>query len=169
MEPKIDIRDIKGPVLNSWDHAYLWFFGLALVLLVGLILFSFWKWKRKGKRTLVHLAHEIASEALIKLKEREPVEDGRIAEFYLELSQVIRVYLQGRFGYKARESTSEQLLKNLGDSGKFSEGERKRLADFFSLCDRVKFGAYLPSAEERAISLDSGEAIIKGMKEIAKP
>jgi hypothetical protein len=164
MKTAIDIRDIKGPIVYGWDSEVYWIFGLILVLLSGLLLLLFLRLKRSRKPPLIRPAHEIASEALIRLKERGPAEAGWIVEHHMELSRVIRVYLQDRFGFNASELTGEQLLKRIGDSGKFSEEERKRAAVFFSISDRVKFGGYIPTVEEQSWSIKAGEEIIHSME-----
>lgn len=164
MRETIDIRDIKGPIVYSWDSEVYWIFGLVLFLLSGLLLILFLRLKRSRKQPLIRSAHEIALEAMGKFKEKEPAEEGRIGEHYLELSRVIRVYLQDRFAFKDQELTSEELLKKIGESEKCPEEDRKRVADFFSLCDRIKFGGYIPTAEEKAWSILAGEEIIHRME-----
>ena len=81
---------------------------------------------------------------------RTPAE---VEAFYVGVSQVLRVYLEERFGLRAPERTTEEFLRDLergGERGREGLARRHRgdLERFLSQCDMVKFAKLVPTDDE---------------------
>jgi len=156
-----DIRNIKGPIVKGWSSPSIIILGLVLILLVGLLLFYNIRLKKKDKTLSLRPAHEIACEALKELIKKELIQERRLEEYYSELSNIIKCYLERRFDYKTSETTTEELLMKLRDSEELSQEQKNLLKIFFTHCDLIKFAGYRPSPEEITWSLKTGHEIIE--------
>ena len=93
-------------------------------------------------------AHVLALEELAKLAAGQLVEAGRFHEFYFRLSDIVRRYLEGRFGIMAPEQTTEEFLREAGRNPVLSEVHKELLAGFLRAADMVKFARLQPSIGE---------------------
>ena len=82
----------------------------GIILLVGLPLaWRSWQRHRIGRRR--RSAYDIANSRLSKLRARpKPVEE-EISGFFVELSDIVRRYLEDRFNLHAPELTTEEFLE----------------------------------------------------------
>ncbi len=162
-----EIKDISGPVdfpVNKWVYITI---GGVLLLLV-LSVFTFVLFKRKKKRATVappRPAHEIAREALKALKRKDYIKQEKIEPYYVELSDVVRHYLENRFHLKAPEMTTEEFLNTVKDDKTLSYEHKSLLKDFLSQCDLVKFARYRPAENETDMVYESAERLIEQTKE----
>jgi hypothetical protein len=101
-------------------------------------------------------AHEVAMEKLDKLGALL-AEGGDLRPFYFQLSEAIREYLGGRFGFDSLELTTQELMAIMrrippevtrGVLGSEIEG-------WLSACDLVKFAKVSPSAEQARGALET--------------
>ncbi len=156
------------------DYTLAWVGGILLALLLGAGLgyLGFRLWRR---RPVVipppppRPAEEVARERLAALRSSDLLAQGEVKEFYLELSGILREYLEGRFGIDATAMTSTEVLRALYDAqGRPREAPRElspgseraqawrmlrflRFRDmraFFDEADIVQFARYLPSEPE---------------------
>lgn len=166
---KADIRDIKGPVgLYNLTYLYLALAIIAVIIIAGLIVWLLKKRKRPQEIIIPpRPAHEIAYEALKELMGRDYLKTGKIREYYFELSDIVRHYIEGRFQLKAPEMTTEEFLATLKYSGVLNSEQKGDVRDFLSHCDMVKFAKYLPDQNEIELSYDSAKKLIDGTKEPA--
>jgi len=147
-----DIRDIRGPIFFKGNY-FLFLATLLLILLscLGILIYYLVK-KRKKIGTEPALppktAYEVAREALDKLKNRNLPGKDRVKEYYSEISDIIRRYVESRFRIKAPEMTTEEFLHSLKGFGVLSGMHRNTLKEFLTLCDIVKFARYGPNNKE---------------------
>ncbi|MFC1808125.1 hypothetical protein ACFL0T_07185 [Candidatus Omnitrophota bacterium] len=148
-----DIKDIRGPVNFPPSYFFLIVIG-AIVLIVGLVFLAIYLIK---KRRLIaeqtpyvepRPAHDIAYEALKALQAKCLPDHGLIKEYYFQLSNIARHYLEDRFSFKAPEMTTEEFLYSLRDSNELTGSHKNLLKEFLSQSDMVKFAKYGPTASE---------------------
>ena len=166
---KADIRDIKGPVgLYNLKYIYIVLAIIAVIMLIVLIV-RFLKKRTKPQEIIIppRPAHEIAYEALRELMSRDYIRAGKVREYYFELSNILRHYIEDRFHLKAPEMTTEEFLAALKYSEVLNRDQKDVIREFLSHCDMVKFAKYLPDEKEVASSYDSAKKLIDGTKEIA--
>lgn len=149
-QQNIDISDIAPPVPLPSKRIY-WILGAAVlaVLLIGCLL-----WWRRGKRNgqgkdlPQDPAHIIAFHALDVLLASDLLKKGRIKEFYLNISDILRRYIENRFTLHAPERTTEEFLIELGAAAILQLQHKTLLKEFLGHCDQVKFAQYQPVDEE---------------------
>ncbi|MFA6218118.1 MAG: BatD family protein [Candidatus Omnitrophota bacterium] len=143
-----DIRDIKGLVMVS--AAKMWFVLTGGILLVVCLLFllKFLKKNKTAPLLPVRAAHEIAFEQLQELQRKDLISQGKIKEYFIEVSGIVRHYLENRFNLKAPEMTTEEFLIHLRDGTHLRTEHKTLLKDFLVACDLVKFAKYAPNPQE---------------------
>ncbi|MEI7904454.1 MAG: hypothetical protein WCI43_03450, partial [Candidatus Firestonebacteria bacterium] len=164
-EDKDDIRDIKPPLtlpLSFW----FWFFTLILPALAaaGYFLYRYLSSKRQekimGKPEPSRPPHEVAYERLNKLKELKLIEQEKVKEHYLLLSEIIRSYLEARFEIPVVERTTSEAYAELMDSGKLKRKEVTLVKDFLEECDLVKFAKMIPEYAKTDADYAAGVSIV---------
>ncbi len=140
------LRDIRGPIeIRSWGDLFRLF---ALVfLIVGLMALAWWLWRRRKPKTeqtrLVppdERARERLKEALSWIDQPE--------RFCTVVSEILRVYLEERFGLRAPERTTEEFLSELARSAALDARHKSLLAEFLTQCDLAKFAQANPGRLE---------------------
>lgn len=157
--------------MNYYDRTYLYIFLAALALIIIIILvFKFLKKRKKTEQIITPLrpAHETAFEALRNLLNKNYLKTVKVREYYFELSDIVRHYVEDRFQLRAPEMTTEEFLSTLKDSSVLNAGQKTLLKDFLSHCDMVKFAKYLPDEKESEASYESAKRFIEETKEVIK-
>lgn len=158
---KLGIHDIK-PVMSEefvWTDYLEYFYIPLLVLLVfGLLVVAFYfitKKKKKGyyfTPKVVLPAHIVAIDALDKLKAKKLAQSGKAKEFHTELTDIVRLYIEERFGINAPEMLTDDIIKavHLATDGKSAA---ESLAQMLRLADLVKFARLEPLQNENDLSM----------------
>jgi hypothetical protein len=145
---ELEIRDIAGPAEIPADYTKAVIITtVAAAAALGLFLL----WRRRRMRPLAArrvAAHEAAYDALEMLLARGLVEEKRYREFTAEVADILRRYIEDRFGLRAPERTTEEFIMEAGTGLEVDEDRKKILADFLVHCDLVKFAALEPSADD---------------------
>lgn len=148
---KTDIRDVKG-VLKLKRH-WKWLIAIGgLALLAG---GGFWGWRQWRKKCLatsmpgnpVLSAEEEALLRLNRLFDSDLLRQGRVKEYFLELSQILRVYFERRFEITAVEATTHEIVFQLKQK-KIPEPLLGKIADVLEAADLAKFAKWVPPLTE---------------------
>jgi hypothetical protein len=110
-------------------------------------------------------AHEIALERLDRLGAYGFLEDADNRPFYFAVSEVIRDYLGGRYGFDSLEMTTDELIAEL----KRHAGRELILGEiqgWLSACDLVKFAKISPTAAEARGALESAIRIVRATRPV---
>ncbi|WP_116126206.1 hypothetical protein [Lewinella sp. IMCC34183] len=145
-----DILPIK-PIIEEPRNLldYWWAFALLLVVLLGL-------GYRESLRRRTAAApapppppapHETALRQLDELKKQELWQAGRTDAYYVELTRILRTYLQARFHVPALEMTTRQITTALDTRADFDREQRSELGELLQLSDLVKFAQATPAEE----------------------
>lgn len=140
-----DLKPAAGPVELPAPAWFLspWVWVIAGVLLVMGTLMA---WRRMRKPIVVEPVispQERAARELERLLESNLAEQD-IKLFYVELTAIVRRYIEGTTGIHAPEQTTEEFLREIAGHAAFSSGAGERLKDFLESADLVKFAAYQP-------------------------
>jgi hypothetical protein len=150
-EPQI--KDIAAP-LEMPAPWWPWAAGAAALaaLLAG---FYWWRKRKRLERDAVPppAPHEVAYQELEKLLAAGLLEKGDAKLFYLRLSNVLRHYIEDRFGLRAPEQTTEEFLAELRRNQPFGSAHKERLQEFLEHCDLVKFAEMQPTRGEAETSV----------------
>ena len=82
------------------------------------------------------------------LDERHLPKAGRYEPYYVDLSAILRYYIEDRFHLHAPEQTTPEFLAELSGSGYLDEGHERFLGAFLRHCDLVKFAQYVPTVND---------------------
>jgi hypothetical protein len=160
------LRDIKGPLSLSYRVNVFLLLGIALLLATAAIVFIFFRRKKAPVAAApARPAHLIAFEQLDVLKYKDLIGQGKIKEYYSEISDIIRHYLENRFALKAPEMTTEEFLSYVRDYGRLVPEHKLLLKEFLSACDLVKFAKYAPSLGETGTIFTAAYNVVDQTKE----
>ena len=167
-EQKADLKiaGIEGVVEMPAKASYWWLWVLCIVVIAAVVV----TWiilRRKKARQIIRIfkpAHEIAYNRLRALIEQKLVEAGKIKEFYEQISDILRHYIEHRFNLHAPERTTEEFLAELPATNVLSQSNQEQLREFLTHCDLVKFAKYNPSAEQIQKTFDLVKDFIETTK-----
>ncbi|MFA5625315.1 MAG: hypothetical protein WC966_09725 [Bradymonadales bacterium] len=139
--------------------------GALLVLAaLGIAFFS----RRKQEPPL--LPHELALKRLSALENSPiPKDPDAIDAWYVELSDILRHYIEGRFALSAPTRTTEEFFDMAAKSDKLTQAHKQSLRQILEKSDRVKFNAYVPHEDESRQALGNTRAFIDDTKPVAQP
>jgi len=89
---------------------------------------------------------------------------AQVDAFYVDVSSVLRVYLEERFGLRAPELTTEEFLLGLESGDQLARGHRAELERFLTQCDLVKFAAVVPGENEHLATFALAEAFVESTR-----
>jgi hypothetical protein len=149
-----DIRPIKDAVPIPID--WWWWVALATSLAIAAVLF--WWWKRRQPEVVVPVVtpltpYEIAKQALQQLL----AENSAVEIFYTRLSDIVRHYIEERFGLRAPERTTEEFLAEAN----LPAQQMTLLSAFLVECDLVKFARHQPDAADRQRAFAAAEKFVE--------
>ncbi|OGS06735.1 MAG: hypothetical protein A2270_05585 [Elusimicrobia bacterium RIFOXYA12_FULL_51_18] len=98
--------------------------------------------------------YEKASDALARLSGSGLWEEGKIKEFYSRLSDIFRNYLDGQFGIKAELMTTNDITRELRNTGADIKTVI-RTRELLENSDLVKFAKFKPGEKERDSAVSS--------------
>ena len=172
---KKDIKPIKPPLKApiTFMEILPWLLG---VILLGLVIFVavYIIRRRRMSKPLLQLRskpklppHVVALEALENLRLKKLWQAGKVKDYYTELTDIIRYYIEGRYSIQAMEMTSEEIMQGLKNHETGSE-IRKILKDTLVLADLVKFAKAQPLPLENEQSLNQSIEFVKATKPAAE-
>ena len=158
-----DIKEISGPI-NPRSLLSLYVIAILLaVILAAFIIIRYLKRRREHDKALPPPtpAHELAFKALRELKRKNYLQKGKTQDYYFELSDIVRHYMENRFTLRAPEMTTEEFLYDLKNSDVLNPEQKSLIREFLSQCDMVKFARYLPAESESESSYNSAEKLVE--------
>ncbi len=171
--------DIKQPLTikyTFWD----WLrdnWKLIAGILAGLIVGGgsiFYLLKKPKKEVVVEEVkpdiplHIQALQKLEEIKSKQLWQHDQVKQYYIELSDVVREYLEKRYTIQALEQTSEEIFASLRHMDIASE-DRNLLRQLLVLSDMVKFAKEKPAANENEKSMENAVTFIKDTQPHARP
>lgn len=133
----------------SWEEwsPLFWLSVVALLLLV--VIYYLYSRLRAGKPIITRmkfirrlLPHEKALQNIEKIKAEHLAESTDQKEYYTELTDTLRQYLEDRFGIKAKEMTSSEIIYRLEKEKQEDRSMVDELREVFQTADLVKFAKY---------------------------
>ena len=151
---KQKMYDIKYiiPAQNSFFGTW-WKYLLGLLLIAGIGAFIYWFVKRPKKEKFEEETFktpiEKATSKLNKLEKKELWQRGEIKEYYSELTDIVRNYIEEAIEIPAMESTTSELIEGLKIASlkkkmKLSKETIENLFTVLKQADLVKFAKSKP-------------------------
>lgn len=169
-----DYTDVSDDDSKFWDFmpdwvtAY-WLWILIVIIAFALLVFVYIKWLRHGRIPLIPVKkpvppYVLAVEKLNDLQQKKLWQKGAEKEYYTQLTDILRGYLNGRFGINAMEMTTPQIMSAISGNEEVS-----RFASYVSgvlrEADFVKFAKARPEASENERAFSD----VREFVELTKP
>ncbi len=166
-----DILDLKSTldIPMTWTNIII-FSAIGLLVLAGGIFWYLHYRKKKQGGSLFEWtkdpdkpAHEAALEALDNLRSSILIKEGRIKEYYIILSEIMRMYLQNRYFVPVMEKTTAETLDVLNGLD-IEEEPYIQIKELLEVSDMVKFAKFRPGEELIQSCLQKGYDIVDSTK-----
>lgn len=160
-----DIQDIKPPleIPRDWLPIFIAFLGGAILAALGLYFYRVRNRKAAlsdtGPTVPDRPPHELAYEALERIKRSDLLVKGEIPRFHILLAEIIRHYIEGRYRVDALEMASWEVIEGLRRCG-VDKDTIPLFERFLDRCDMVKFAKSHPSPNQGLETLNLGFEII---------
>jgi hypothetical protein len=152
-----DIHDIRGPkpLASPWVLPLI---ALTVALAAGGA-YAAWAYNR---RRLIEGAKRPLDVALERLERaRELMQPAQARAFSIEVSTIVRDYIETRYRIKAAHLTTDEFLRDLLEpAGSTLLAHRALLGQFLETCDLAKFGGWNLSLEEMQTMLESARRFV---------
>jgi hypothetical protein len=156
------IKDIKAPLKAPVTFKELVPYLAGGVLLAGIILLIVYYIRKKRKaeplikfrQVRVIPPHEAALLALQKLKDDKLWQNNKVKLYYVELTEILRKYMESRFQVDALEMTTDEITTSF-KTIEIEEEQKRKLRNILVLADLVKFAKAQPLPNEHDICLDN--------------
>lgn len=134
--------------------------SLVLVLVSGSLL-AFRAFAARRRIEKQRSAYDEAVSALRALEDRGAPDAAAADGWFVELSAIVRRYLEHRYEIRAPELTTEEFLLVATARPEMGDEHRGLLSSFLERCDRVKFAGYRPDAEESLATLAAARGFVE--------
>ncbi|HYQ55908.1 MAG TPA: hypothetical protein VEP89_01090 [Draconibacterium sp.] len=135
---------------------------LGVILIGAIIFFLLYSIKRKKNNKPIFSrpakpkepAHIIALRELDRIKSEKIWQKGKTKQYYSELTDALREYIEDRFGIRALEQTTDETVESFRtQKGLINEKHFANLTQLLQLADLVKFAKYQPLPDDDNMSL----------------
>ena len=145
-----------------------------LVLLICYLLFLKYYNKPKKKKIIPSIPpFEQAKDSLEKLDSKQYLANENYKDYYVELTEILRLYIERKYNIPALESTTDELLSMIEDFKKMktldiSDYNQKELAVFLKESDLIKFAKSIPDKYRSESERKLTEKIIIELETVKK-
>ncbi len=162
-----NIRDIKAiekaPVTFSEIYPYILF--VIFIGLLGWFLIYYIRKKEKnqpliGRPKIIEPPHVIALRELERLKAEKLWQRKEIKPYYSRLTEIIRRYIEARFGIMAMEQTTDEILIEFEGQEILSDNDYNLLKEMLVQADLVKFAKAEPLPDENETHFENATAFV---------
>lgn len=152
--PPKDVQD--NPFLWSEWSGMFWL-SILMILIIGAAMYMYIRLKQ-NKPIITHIKivkhippHQRALNAIEKIKEEKMQTSEDQKTYYTRLTDTLRQYIEERFGFRAMEMTSSDIIFHLKESG--DQKMIAELTELFQTADLVKFAKYSTLINENDLNL----------------
>jgi len=168
-EPNAQPKPPTKPVVVMQDD-YTWLYvgcGVLGAALIALLTWLIMRWVARRPKSAPpppppRPPWEIAVERLADLRRRKQrmIEDGKAAQFVDEVSDVVRQYLGGLFGFDGLETTTDEMLWLLRERNA-KVGLLQEVGAYLRRCDLVKFAKVEPDQDEADLVFAKAQDLVQ--------
>lgn len=157
------MRDIVDParVIPPFRVIVSWIPVALLLILAAAAAWTLLRQIRRSVRLHIMSPGERALRELSDLVAGDLVAKGRIKDFYIELTMIVRRYIERAHKIRAPEQTTDEFLAAAAKHPGFSPGVVRRLHEFLESADLVKFAAFRPDTATLNRSVDTARNYIQ--------
>lgn len=165
-----DIKPLKSQPIIFDDYKNLIWIALAVLALIGIVLYFVFR----NKNEEIPLEHRIppyqmAMQRLGSLDEKQLLQQEKVKQYYIELTDIIRTYIERELKIPALESTTDDLIETILDFKKIKTLDlpKETIKDLQKLlreADLVKFAKHKPGSGEIGGHRSDTEKLINELK-----
>lgn len=159
------VRDITG--LQQWPQRFATrlLYALGIVAALALVIALLARYLLQRRKTAIAPPppvppHIRALEALRALRARGWPDSDGIVSFYVELSNIVRRYLEGAFRMRASEQTTEEFIRAATTSRLLQLEHQQLVIAFLEQSDLVKFARHQPAQTDMEAALAAAERLV---------
>ena len=175
VDPEKGFFDIKQPLTLPFQLSEIvWIFKwIVLGIIIAVLLFFAIRWWISRRNPIKEIffkekpkepPHIVALRELDKIKNEKIWLKGQVKQFYSQLSNVLRLYLEGRYGFLAMEQTTPEILRALKSCDLPDEKLQPRMAFILETADLAKFAKYEPIPDENDSCLQGAYIFVNQTK-----
>ncbi len=142
---------------SRWHYALL---GLG-ILWLGLGVALLRRLRARDKIARKRSAYDTAVARLVALESGGAPDGVAVDPWFVELSGIVRRYLEDRYDIAAPERTTEEFLTEAAKAVELTSEHRVLLSAFLDRCDRVKFAGYQPDSAESLATLKAARGFVE--------
>ena len=170
---KFPIKGIKGEPYQFDDFKNYIYWGIAILILLGLLIyyFVFKKKKETEEEVIIPLLppYEEAIQKLQELDEKLLWQNNHIKKYYSELTGIVRGYIERELNIPALESTTDELIgviKDFSDVKSIETNKEtiQKLKELLQESDLVKFAKSKPMSHEIEQDRKDAKDVIDNLK-----
>ncbi|MEZ3551155.1 MAG: YpfN family protein [Muribaculaceae bacterium] len=145
------------------------FWWVVLIVLLAIIAFiwAMRRYKKEGtvlKKKPQPSPYEVAMRDLTDLKAKKLWEQGMEKEYFTRLTDILRIYLDRRFGINAMEMTSREIMDHLYESD--VKDKRDYIRQILNVADFVKFAKVRPLPADNIAAYDNAVRFVEETKPV---
>jgi hypothetical protein len=154
-----EIEDIRPPIPAP---PALWAVVIVAILLV-LAIIAYFLWPSPKPRIVRPLLpKELARRRLEKAKAR--ISDNSAYDFSVEVSDILRSFIEQQFGIKAVRQTTIEFLNEAAQTSHFDLAHQEMLRHFLVDCDAIKFARVAAGKAESEALFEQASAFVEEVK-----
>lgn len=161
MQPPLGVLD---PARGAWP-VWLWIVIGAMAACAAWLVWRTYRGMQAARERQTKISAYDYARGRLQTLRAQGAPDGKDAAvldaWYVELSAIVRRYIEQRFGLRAPELTTEEFLHVAKTAAALSPGDRNKLVAFLAACDRVKFAGYRPNADESLVNFALAEEFVE--------
>ena len=142
----VDFAPIPASTANKSKTAK----RIALLLFVLIVALQAIRFQMNNKNKSVPLPRSTSLSKLEKLLCSDLIAHKQFAEFYFELTSIVRCYIEEMLEIPSTHQTSEELMQHLSDNPLIDQAMIADLNNFFSHADLIKFATAHPTDADLA-------------------
>lgn len=166
-------KDVMNPPFMWTDWVWTFFVSILAIPILFIIVFLIMR-LRDNKPIIRRIKiepqlppHQQAMREIERIKSEKVWQKGFLKEYYTELTDILRTYIQNRFGFNAMEMTSSEIIEQImkmEDTQMIND-----LKFLFQTADLVKFAKHVPLMNENDANLLNAIAFVDETKVDALP
>lgn len=167
--------DIKPPYSAPVSLKEVTPYILGIIMIAAILFFIFYyiKWKKKNVPLFrkpekpLEPAHIIALRELDRIKAQKLWQSEKIKQYYSEVADTVRAYIENRFDIPAMEQTSAETIGVFKQNKELIDGTSlDQVQHILSLADLVKFAKYKPLPDDNNLTLMNAYFFVNQTKQV---
>lgn len=180
VDTTLAFKDIKAPLdgediellpeekaKSNWKKVLL--ITLLVLAVLGAAFYFFWKYGRKylHDRKVAEVKHKlkenaglVALNSLKSLKAKKLWQKGQVKDYYSELSEIIRTYIDSQWDVNAMEMVTVEIMEAI-DNLDVDDEQMRELNILLERADLVKYAKEQPMVEENEVSYKKACEFVK--------